>query len=432
MVWHLTSSHAWASPLDVASSYADQEMALLFSSLENADTHYSFLLLDPQQHFTGSTWEELPPIPKEAENDLPYFVGYIGYEGRFYLTRYERLLRFCHQERRIDEFRMLSSFSPAEKEELKLGIAVTQNELSVRAVSLQSNFTRARYQQCITDTIERIHSGDFYQANITRKFWGKLLRSLADDHLESSDPNNIGDHEIPYFLLFAKLCELSPSPYSAYIRHGRTAVLSSSPECFLSIHETGTITTRPIKGSAARDGDTARDIEIQRELSNSSKDLAENLMITDLMRHDLAQVSEVDSVRVTEQSALRSYRTIHHLVSTVASKKLPSTTSYEVVRACFPPGSMTGAPKIAAMRWCAEQEKLPRGIYSGALGWFGGNNTCDLSVIIRTLIFEGNRFEFQVGGGIVADSTPGDEWQETLSKAKAILQLLAIRAEEID
>jgi para-aminobenzoate synthetase component 1 len=327
------------------------------------------------------------------------------------LVHYARLFRFDHEERTIQEFVI-----PAQA-----GIHAVQHDAlpdmdsrlrgndSIK--TLASNFTRAEYEQTVRNTLEQIAAGNFYQANITRKFFGRF----------AATPD--------YFNLFRRLCAASPAPYSAYIRHGDIAILSSSPETFLSI-EGDSITSRPIKGSAPRGADEASDAAIRYALTTSAKNQAENLMIVDLMRHDLAHVSRSGSVKVTEHAALHSYATIHHLVSTIAAEKLPGLNAYDVARACFPPGSMTGAPKIAAMEWCAEQEKLERGVYSGALGWFGGNG-CDLSVVIRTVIFRGSRFEFQVGGGIVADSTPTDEWQETLVKARGIAQALGIDEKQL-
>jgi para-aminobenzoate synthetase component 1 len=450
MNWRHQQSHAWVPPLEVAAAYADADMALLYSSRTEATTgNYSFLLLEPLQCMNGASWNDLPAIPADATANLPYYVGYLGYGMReqvargepsiidlpdFQLIRYGRLLRFDHAAQVIDEFVMGDvAQAPSSRALARRSILATQKEdglprrpqkpprndeatnaPTIKTNSLDSNFTRASYESTVAQTIEHIHAGDFYQANITRKFYGEF----------ETTPD--------YFSLFARLCELSPAPYSAYIRHGHTAIISSSPECFLSIDAAGVITSRPIKGSAARHADGVMDAQVREALAASPKNLAENLMIVDLMRHDLAQVSDVGSVRVREQSRLYSYQTIHHLVSTVTAQKLSDISSYDIARACFAPGSMTGAPKIAAMQWCAAQERIERGVYSGALGWFGGGNTCDLSVVIRTLICQGHRFEFQVGGGIVADSIPADEWRETLVKARAIAHLLDIQTADME
>ncbi len=420
MGWQHIAQHPWREPLELAAEHGGHDMALLYSARPESYTgQQSFLLLDPVETHEGNVWSELPPLPDTAADGLPYYVGYLGYElsqqqqspgsvidlPGFLLTRYARLLRFDHAQRVVDEYVIPSHTA--------LAAAHPAGGREAAVKSLRSNFTRAEYEASIAATLEQIAAGNFYQANITRKFFGSFAA-----------PQD-------YFSLFQKLCAMSPAPFSAYIRRGDTAIISSSPELFLSV-ENGTITSRPIKGSAPRGADEAADKTIREALLASSKNRAENLMITDLMRHDIAQVSIPGSVRVGEQSGLYSYPTIHHLVSTVTGEKRADASAYDVVRACFPPGSMTGAPKIAAMRWCAAQERMERGVYSGALGWFGAGERCDLSVVIRTLVCQGERFEFQVGGGIVADSTPEDEWRETLVKARGIAMALGIQESDLE
>ncbi len=417
------ATHPWQPPLDFAAPYAGENIALLHSARpERFSGRHSFLFRLPQQVWEGREWGELPELPAN-DDGLPYAIGHLAYElgddvpesgpaPCFRLTRYAHCFRFDHEAKTIEEFVIPGlSRAPAPLSPQPGGIpGQVRDDISIQEIT--SNFTRAHYEQAVRDTLEQIGAGNFYQANLTRKFFGQF--AAAPD----------------YFALFRRLCASSPAAFSAYIRHGAQAVLSSSPESFLSV-ENGSITSRPIKGSAPRGADAASDESIRIALQASEKNQAENLMIVDLMRHDLAQVSQPGSVQVAEQSGLYSYPTIHHLVSTVTARKLPDKTVYDVVRACFPPGSMTGAPKRAAIRWCAAQESLPRGIYSGALGWFGGGGRCDLSVVIRTLVCEGDRFEFQVGGGIVADSSPEDEWRETLIKARGIARALGIEEERL-
>ena len=267
----------------------------------------------------------------------------------------------------------------------------------LKVKTLASNLTTERYLKIVRDTIEQIHAGAFYQANITRKFYGTFERA----------PDT--------FALFKQLCEISPSPFSAYLKFGDTAILSSSPEGFLEIKEDGQVITRPIKGSAPS-GDVALDA--------SAKDRAENLMIVDLMRNDLAR--HCDDVRVESLYEAHDFATIRQMISTISATRRGEML--DVIKGCFPAGSMTGAPKVAAMRWIAQQEQMQRGVYSGALGWLNtAKQTADLSVVIRTLILQGDRFEFQVGGGIVADSVPELELAETLLKARAICELLGIK-----
>lgn len=421
--WQQHAALPWAEPLEFASGYAHGNIALLYSSVqETFSGGVSYLFTHPLETVSGDDWAALPTLP-DAADGLPIWVGHLGYGMRedgargsdspvtlpdFSLTRYGQMFCFDHHRRIITQYvaagEIIHDVQPKKSIQSSDAPAIS---------SLTSNFTRAAYESVIAETVEQIHAGNFYQANITRKFFGAFT-SIPDS-----------------WQIFMRLSEASPAPYSAYIRHGSTAILSSSPECFLSIDGSGRMLTRPIKGSARRSEDATTDAKIQYALKTSQKNHAENLMIVDLMRNDLSRVSVPQSVKVIEQSALYSYRTIHHLISTIASQKLPAISAYAAVRACFPAGSMTGAPKIAAMRWCAEKEQVERGLYSGAIGWFGGGNTCDLSVVIRTLILEGERFEFQVGGGVVADSTPADEWRETITKARGILAALGLNEDDL-
>ena len=353
--WQEAASPAWEEPLAFAGRFDGHELAFLYSSLsETFSGNISYLFVDPIEEYAGDDWTNLPPLP--ASGELPLWVGYLGYGMRendaragkspltlpdFRLVRYAQLYRFDHAKKKIAHYTATTAnyhpgFTPGSivKVAEEDGLPRDASNDAVTFPSLHSNLTRAEYETIVADTIEKIHAGEFYQANITRKFFG--------DFADAPDSWNI----------FTRLCALSPAPYSAYIRHGTTAILSSSPECFLNITADGTITTRPIKGSARRSTDTAEDNTIRTQLLASSKNHAENLMIVDLMRSDLARVSEPLSVEVVEQSALYSYRTIHHLISTIRARKSAPISVYEAVRACFPAGSMTGAPKIAAMRWC--------------------------------------------------------------------------------
>ena len=430
MIWHPQPSPAWVEPLDFASAFSDRDMAFLYSGLsEHFSGNISYLFLEPHQMVEAKNWSELPCLSDDegSASDLPQWVGYVGYEmgdnvpigvpsfiamPRARFIRYGHLFRFNHRLQTIDYFTQ-SDISPISFPSIPTEKNMSGNSGNAVVHSLRSNFSRVSYEACIARTVEEIHAGNFYQANITRKFFGEFVTT----------PNS--------WELYEKLCRSSPSPYSAYLCHGDSAILSSSPECFLNVDGSGCITTRPIKGSARRNDDAASDAAIKTTLQNSAKNHAEHLMIVDLMRHDLSQVSITGSVAVPEQAALYSYATIHHLISTIQAQKQPHLSACDVVNACFPPGSMTGAPKIAAMEWCAHQEQMQRGVYSGAIGWFGSNHRCDLSVVIRTLIMEKNRFEFQVGGGIVADSTPLDEWQETLTKARAVAGVLGLTEDDL-
>lgn len=440
MSWQRLETAAWEEPLTLAEQTAG-DMALLYSALSEAHSgRYSFLFSRPLETREGSDWTSLPTSSVE---ELPDWVGYLGYGLRepkqagersalnfpdFRLTRYAHLIRFDHQKQCVEIFARrhpreggdpradnpgqgLQQFSPNRALSSTMDPRLRGDD-SIADHALSSNFTRASYEAAVAKTVKAIEAGDFYQANLTRKFWGEF--AAAPDA----------------FALFQQLTRISPAPYSAFIRYGAQNILSSSPECLLSMGADGTITTRPIKGSARRSADAAEDKKLRAELAASAKNHAENLMIVDLMRNDLSRVCEAGSVKVAEQSGLYSYATIHHLISTIVGKKRADCSVSDVLAACFPAGSMTGAPKIAAMRWCESQENMERGVYSGAIGWFNAT-ACDFSVVIRTLLIDSARFEFQVGGGIVADSTPEDEWRETLAKARGICAALGISEEAI-
>jgi para-aminobenzoate synthetase component I len=405
----------WVEPLALAHHFRAQPVMILFYSgrKEAATGRYSYLALGAKSVKTGTRFEELPQC---NGGDMPEWFGYLGYGMRrdsedyaqcapcpvtlpdYRMVKPETLLRFDHVSRRLTCHGTLPSL-PASLVPPTLPPPPAPPELF-------SNFSDDTYRDAVAKTLEQIAAGAFYQANLTRKFYGHL-----PDEYDGWD-------------LFLRLAHLSPAPYSAFLRYQDEVIISSSPEGFLRVEENGTITTRPIKGSAPRSADSVEDALRRAALANSTKDRAENLMIVDLLRHDLARVAIPGSVRVTDQAGLYSYATIHHLVSTITAQKLPQTNIAALLRAAFPPGSMTGAPKIAAVRWCDALEHMERGVYSGAIGWLGPRDTCDFSVVIRTLVMKGRAFEFQVGGGIVADSTPEGELLETETKARAIRSAL--------
>ncbi|MDB2414794.1 anthranilate synthase component I family protein [Rickettsiales bacterium] len=287
-------------------------------------------------------------------------------------------------------------------------IDLSENKYDFQVDSLSSNMSKEQYLDRVSMVKEAISRGDLCQANLTRKFFGKFDKK----------PDGYG--------IFLKLVAASPAPYSAFLKMDDYSIISSSPERFINITEDGYANTMPIKGSAGRGKNQAEDQIIKDELLNSQKDRAENLMIVDLSRNDLARGCEIGSVKVDGLFQIHSYSTIHHMISSVCAQKRKDVSSLDLVKYCFPPGSMTGTPKIRAMQLCSELENYDRGIYSGAIGYFAGDGSVDLSVVIRTLILQGNKFEFQVGGAVVSDSTPLGEWQETLVKARGILKALEV------
>jgi para-aminobenzoate synthetase len=216
---------------------------------------------------------------------------------------------------------------------------------------------------------------------------------------------------------YLRMRRVSPVPYGAYLRCGDFAVLSSSPETFLRVDDNRIIESRPIKGTRPRGRSAAEDAALKQDLLTSVKDRAENLMIVDLVRHDLNAVCEPGSVHVPEAFAVESYSSVHQLVSTIRGKLRWGASALAAVRACFPGGSMTGAPKKRTMEIIDELEGAPRGIYSGSIGWLSFSGALDLSVVIRTAVVRDGAASFGIGGAITAKSDPAEEFQETLVKA---------------
>jgi para-aminobenzoate synthetase component 1 len=267
----------------------------------------------------------------------------------------------------------------------------------------------SQYRDMVRRTIDYIRAGDIYQANITQRFQARLPEgSGAADRLA----------------LYAMLRRRNPATFAAYLDFGDRAILSSSPERFLKV-VAGAIETRPIKGTRPRGETPAEDATLARELLASEKDRAENLMIVDLLRNDLGRAAKLGSVKVPVLFGLESYATVHHLVSVVTAELDDGKSAVDLLRGAFPGGSVTGAPKIRAMEIIAELEPTSRGPYCGAIGYLSAGGAMDTNIVIRTLLIEGDRISFQVGGGIVADSDPEAELQESLVKARALIETLA-------
>jgi aminodeoxychorismate synthase component I len=252
--------------------------------------------------------------------------------------------------------------------------------------------------------LERIEAGDVYQACLTHRF----------EQPFSGDP----------WRLYRALRARNPAPFGAWLALPEAAICSSSPERFLAVAADGRLESRPIKGTRPRGEDPARDAALAAELARSEKDRAENLMIVDLVRNDLGRVCATGSIEVPELRAIESYATVHQMVSTVTGRLRPGVRRADAIRAAFPPGSMTGAPKLAAMRLLAGLEPVRRGVYSGALGYLDVRGGADLSVVIRTAVVAGGRACVHSGGGIVADSEPAAEWSESLAKARVLLEAI--------
>lgn len=270
-------------------------------------------------------------------------------------------------------------------------------------LAFECGFTPQQYKDSVRKVKEYILAGDIYQANLSQRFSAPLVESA--------------------WSLYRRLRVLNAAPFSAFLNFGGFAIASSSPERYLKV-DGDYIETRPIKGTSRRYDDPERDQQSKSELLASRKDRAELSMIVDLERNDLGRVSEYGSVVVEEHAVLESYATVHHLVSTIVGKLHEGRDMIDLIRATFPGGSITGAPKIRSIEIIDELEPTARSVYCGAIGYLGMNGKSDLNIAIRTMIIKGARVYFQVGGGIVADSEPEAEFQETLDKGKAMFDAI--------
>ncbi len=274
-----------------------------------------------------------------------------------------------------------------------------------------STFRVSEYLEAVARTREYILAGDIFQANLSQR-------------LEAPWP------EHP-FELYRTLRRVNPAPFAAYVDAGPAAVVSASPERFLRVSE-GVVETRPIKGTAPRGLTPMHDMALEQALQESDKDQAENVMIVDLLRNDLSRVCEDHTVNVTELCVTEHYPSVHHLVSTVVGRLQPGRGGVELLRASFPGGSITGAPKVRAMEIIAELEPTRRSVYCGSIGYLGFDGAMDTSIVIRTFIVKDGTAYFQVGGGIVVDSDPQKEYTETLAKAGGLLSALEAHHGAID
>jgi len=270
---------------------------------------------------------------------------------------------------------------------------------------INSNMTEDYYLSSIKKLKDYIYSGDIYQVNFTQRF-------ECDFEGDSNE-------------LYKNLKSINPAPFAAYLEFGEGTIVSSSPERYIKLTD-GTIETRPMKGTRPRGKTKVEDEKLKEELVNSEKDRAELLMIVDLMRNDISRVAKTGSVNVTELFHLEEYATVLQMVATIQGKLKEELSAVDIIKATFPGGSITGAPKIRAMEIIDELETTTRNIYTGSIGYIGFDGDMDLNIAIRTIVLKDKKAYFQVGGGIVWDSDPHEEYEESLVKGRALVKALNI------
>ncbi len=390
------------TPIEVAARCRHLPGLVFFDSARESGTgaDLSIVAARPAEILRGdfrAGWSQLAaalrsratPVP--ADDGLPHGFagGFVDYDGAFCFGIFDDALFFRHADQSWHELGDLRS-------ELREPVS---GEIAA-APDFQPRLSREHYCEMVARAQQYIGAGDIYQVNLAHRF----------DAAWRGDP----------FAFYEALRHYSPSPYAAFLELGGRCVLSSSPECFLKMSGRS-VRTRPIKGTRPRRSETNADEKSAYDLITSPKEIAELIMITDLERNDLGQVCEFGSVSVPELLKLERHEQVFHLVSTVEGRLRPEVDHLAALRACFPGGSITGAPKHRARQIIAELEPEPRGLYTGAIGWLGFNGESQFNIAIRTVVVEDGHAHFHVGAGIVADSTPEREWQETLDKAAGIL-----------
>lgn len=286
--------------------------------------------------------------------------------------------------------------------------------------AVTSNFSREGYLEAVDRIKERIREGDTYQANLTQQLRAELPTGLTSEEV------------------FRKLRRDHPAPFAAFIKRPYSTVISASPERFFKVTDDRDISTSPIKGTRPRGKSAAEDDALRKDLLSSEKDRAENVMIVDLLRNDIGRVCEFGSVEIEKLCDLEEHPTLFHLVSTVTGELRKDATISDILRAVFPCGSITGAPKLRTMQIIDEIETANRGLSMGAIGchvpagWDLVGGMLDLSVAIRTMVVSDGEAVFNVGGGIVIDSDPEKEYEESLLKARALLEALGVGIKSAD
>lgn len=406
--------------LNIARAYADLPgTCLLFSGGHFATSQKSFLFLNPkhiirlQGPYKSNPWDLLKSKMTLSSQEFPEWVGFLSYEmGAFsdnevqhpyypsgmpevYFQQSETVLIYNHTTL------VLTCYSETPFELIR-----NSKSTSDIQYKLSKNFdSEETYISKVDQAKELIFNGDIYQVNLSQQI---VMKGEGDP-----------------FDIFCHAMKLNPAPFAAYIKQTDFTIVSTSPERFLSKNR-NQLETRPIKGTAPRGKTPSQDEQNRQHLLHSPKETAELLMITDLMRNDLGKVSKPGSVHTLDLGILETFTNVFHKHAWIVSEALPELTSLDIVRSCFPGGSITGCPKIRAMQVITEIEKRPRGLYTGSIGYFCGNGDFDLNIAIRTMVFQNDTVDIRLGGGIVADSDPLKEYQETLHKGETIFKALSV------
>jgi len=425
---------------DIASIFADQPH-LFFLQSSQYDLHrgrYSFIGFSPfdiyqsrQSDALIQLEEKFSPYRSNVKNEftplVAGIVGFLGYDHGVCQERmtlssrndlnlphcffgfYDSIITIDHftqnlyvcaltTKRALEQFKKTTVKISKEIADLPKTDSILKNG---SPVTIKCNFTKAQYFQAVEKALDYIRRGDIYQVNLSQRF--------EFNYSESFDPLHI----------YRVLTTLSPSAFGGYFDCGHFQIISSSPERFLYLQD-NILQTRPMKGTRPRGKTIQEDQAFKYEMMHDEKEKAELLMITDLERNDLGKVCEYGSVCVKEMRTIEEYHTVFQATSTVEGKLKKGYSEFDVLKACFPSGSITGCPKIRSMEIIEELEPHRRGVYTGTMGYISFSGGMDFNILIRTLLTHRGKIYFHVGAGIVADSTPEKEYNETLVKAEAI------------
>jgi para-aminobenzoate synthetase component 1 len=338
--------------------------------------------------------ETLPVIAEDAEQIAEMAVGI--YQWVVIVDHQQQQSYLVGHDREAQKWQaLIAQFSHLPEQQVHEAFKVVG--------TINSNMDKAFYTQAFNRIKQYLKDGDCYQVNLAQRFAA---------HCEG-DP----------WMAYQTLRKINAAPFGCYLNLPEVQILSSSPERFLKLTQ-GVVETKPIKGTRPRKQDDAEDRQQIKSLESSHKDRAENLMIVDLLRNDISKTCEKGSVKVPVIFDVESYATVHHLVSTVTGLLADDQHALDLLKSCFPGGSITGAPKIRAMEIIEELEPNRRGVYCGAIGYIGFDGNMDTNIAIRTLVHSKNTIRFWAGGGIVNDSVMEEEYQESFDKAAAMLDLL--------
>ncbi len=442
------------NPLNAFARLQHTPYALFFDSADrgHADSRYSYIACLPaemievingrttitnrnqQTTLDGNPFELIRErlaiwnFSAQTNPDLPPFqgglAGYFGYDVAraietlpekakadrhvpdLALGIYDQVLAFDHEKSKAW---LITHAETKEEAQIKrriilslLAAPLPARKATAMIPNWMADFTKDEYIARVNKVIEYIRAGDAFQVNLSQRFEAQLP-TLFDA-----------------FTHYTIMRETNPAPFASYMNLGRVIISSASPERFLKVDETRGVQTRPIKGTRKRAAGKREDARLKAELEASAKDRAENIMIVDLLRNDLSKCCEPGSIEASEICKVESFASVHHLVSTVKGALREDCDPLDLIKACFPGGSITGAPKIRAMEIIEELEPTRRGPYCGSMAYIGFDGVMDSNIMIRTLVYNGEHVSLQVGGGITAESDAQAEYEETLDKAEAL------------